>query len=158
MFSPLAQARNLAGNETLLSHLRLYPEEVLRGLDVIARTTRKFVAAALETGIDGIFYAIQHAQAALNFRGEIDVAGCVDQVDLVAAPLTGDRRRLDRDPALALLHHPVGDGSAFIDIAHPVGSAGVVQDALGGGGFSRVDMSDDAHVSDQSEPPTVSHA
>lgn len=65
VFSPLAQARNLAGNETLLSHLRLYPEEVLRGLDVIARTTRKFVAAALETGIDGIFYAIQHAQTSL---------------------------------------------------------------------------------------------
>ena len=90
--------------------------------------------------------AIQHAQAALHFRGEIDVAGRVDQVDLVAAPLTGDRRRLDRDPALALLHHPIGDGGTFIDIAHPIGSAGVVEDALGGGGFARVDMRDDADV------------
>lgn len=65
VFSPLAQAKNLAGNETLLAHLRLYPEEVMRGLEIIARSTRRFVTAALETGIDGIFYAIQHAQATL---------------------------------------------------------------------------------------------
>lgn len=65
VFSPLAQAKNLAGNETLIEHLRLYPEAVMRGLEAIARTTRSFVSAALETGIDGIFYAVQHAQAAL---------------------------------------------------------------------------------------------
>ncbi|MFZ5912348.1 MAG: uroporphyrinogen decarboxylase family protein [Chloroflexota bacterium] len=65
IFSPLAQAKNLAGNETLLAHLRLYPEAVLQGLETIARTAQRFVEAALETGIDGIFYAVQHAQAAL---------------------------------------------------------------------------------------------
>jgi len=65
VFSPLAQAKNLAGNDTLIEHLRLYPEAVLRGLEIIARSTRSFVSATLETGIDGIFYAIQHAQAAL---------------------------------------------------------------------------------------------
>ncbi|MBN2116251.1 MAG: hypothetical protein JW730_06765 [Anaerolineales bacterium] len=65
IFSPLAQAKNLAGGETLLAHLRLYPEAVLRGLATIAETTRRFVEACLDTGIDGIFYAIQHAQASL---------------------------------------------------------------------------------------------
>ena len=65
VFSPLAQAKNLAGNDTLLAHLRLYPEAVMQGLEIIARTTRRFVEAALETGIDGIFYAVQHAQATL---------------------------------------------------------------------------------------------
>jgi uroporphyrinogen decarboxylase len=63
VFSPLAQAKNLAGNETLVAHLRLYPESVMKGLAVIAETTRRFVEACLGTGIDGIFYAIQHAQA-----------------------------------------------------------------------------------------------
>jgi uroporphyrinogen decarboxylase len=63
VFSPLAQAKNLAGSETLLTHLRLYPEAMLKGLDAIAETTRRFVEACLDTGIDGIFYAIQHAQA-----------------------------------------------------------------------------------------------
>jgi uroporphyrinogen decarboxylase len=65
VFSPLAQAKNLAGNEMLLAHLRLYPDSVMKGLETIARTTRRFVEAALETGIDGIFYAVQHAQASL---------------------------------------------------------------------------------------------
>jgi uroporphyrinogen decarboxylase len=65
VFSPLAQAKNLAGNETLITHLRLYPEAVMKGLAVIAETTRRFVGACLNIGIDGIFYAIQHAQASL---------------------------------------------------------------------------------------------
>ncbi|MCK6541000.1 MAG: hypothetical protein L6Q26_13190, partial [Anaerolineales bacterium] len=65
VFNPLAQAKNLAGNETLLAHLRLYPESVMKGLATIAETTRRFVEACHDTGIDGIFYAIQHAQANL---------------------------------------------------------------------------------------------
>lgn len=63
IFNPLAQAKNLAGNETLLAHLREAPEAVMKGLDTIAKTTKKFIEAAHETGIDGIFYAVQHAQA-----------------------------------------------------------------------------------------------
>ncbi|NWG06391.1 MAG: uroporphyrinogen decarboxylase [Chloroflexi bacterium] len=65
VFSPLAMAKNLASNETLISHLRLYPEAVMKGLATIAETTRRFVEACLGTGIDGVFYAIQHAQASL---------------------------------------------------------------------------------------------
>lgn len=65
VFSPLAQAKNLAGNETLIAHIRQHPEAVLKGLETIANTTRKFIEAATEIGIDGIFYAIQHAQASL---------------------------------------------------------------------------------------------
>ena len=63
IFNPLSQAKNLAGNETLLAHLREHPEAVMKGLETIARGTRKFIEAAIETGIDGIFYAVQHAQA-----------------------------------------------------------------------------------------------
>jgi uroporphyrinogen decarboxylase len=65
VFSPLAQAKNLAGNETLIAHIRQHPEAVMQGLETIAKTSRKFVEAAMDIGIDGIFYAIQHAQASL---------------------------------------------------------------------------------------------
>ena len=65
IFSPLAQAKYLAGDDRLISHLRLYPEAVIKGLTTIAETTRRFVEACLETGIDGVFYATQHAQASL---------------------------------------------------------------------------------------------
>ncbi|MBC6940092.1 MAG: uroporphyrinogen decarboxylase, partial [Anaerolineae bacterium] len=75
VFSPLAQAKNLAGSDALLAHLRLYPDDVMKGLETIARTTRRFVEAALETGIDGIFYAVQHAQAALLSLEEYQTFG-----------------------------------------------------------------------------------
>lgn len=75
VFSPLAQAKNLAGSDALLAHLRLYPDDVMKGLETIARTTRRFVEAALETDIDGIFYAIQHAQASLLSLEEYQTFG-----------------------------------------------------------------------------------
>jgi uroporphyrinogen decarboxylase len=62
IFSPLAQAKNLAGNDLLLEHLRQHPNAVMNGIKTIAETTRLFIEAAYSTGIDGIFYAIQHAQ------------------------------------------------------------------------------------------------
>ena len=75
VFSPLAQAKNLAGGETLITHLRLYPEAVMKGLTAIAETTRRFVEACLATGIDGVFYAIQHAQASLLTLEEYQTFG-----------------------------------------------------------------------------------
>lgn len=65
VFSPLAQAKNLAGGDLLDEHLRKHPEALVKGLATIAETTRRFVETCLEAGVDGIFYAIQHAQASL---------------------------------------------------------------------------------------------
>ena len=65
IFSPMAQAKNLAGSDRLIAHLRLHPEALMKGLEIIAKSTSRFLQAALETGIDGIFYAVQHAQASL---------------------------------------------------------------------------------------------
>jgi uroporphyrinogen decarboxylase len=62
IFSPLAQAKNLAGSDLLLEHLHHHPSSVMKGLKTIAETTRLFIEAARATGIDGIFYAVQHAQ------------------------------------------------------------------------------------------------
>ena len=86
IFSPLAQAKNLAGNDTLIAHLRLYPEAVMKGLNTIAETTRHFVEACLDTDIDGIFYAIQHAQASLLTLDEYQTFGLLyDEKALVPA-------------------------------------------------------------------------
>jgi uroporphyrinogen decarboxylase len=71
IFSPLAQAKNLAGEATLVAHLRTRPELVGRGLEVIAESTRRFIRAARAQGlVDGIFYAVQHAQAGLLSKDE----------------------------------------------------------------------------------------
>jgi len=62
IFSPLAQAKNLVGGAALLVHLRKYPDAVHSGLKTIAESTMRFIDAAKETGISGVFYAVQHAQ------------------------------------------------------------------------------------------------
>jgi uroporphyrinogen decarboxylase len=75
VFSPLAQARHLAGETRLLAHLRQYPAEVALGLQTIAASTRLFVEAVGEAGADGIFFAVQHAQAHLLSLAEFDRFG-----------------------------------------------------------------------------------
>lgn len=65
IFSPLAQAKNLAGGQTLLHHLRRYPDAVHQGLRIITESTVRFLEAAAKTGIGGIFYAVQHANYGL---------------------------------------------------------------------------------------------
>ncbi len=72
IFNPLAQAKNLAGEKTLLEHLHKEPEQVLKGLKTISQTTIRFIAACRTAGIDGIFYAVQHAQESLLSREEFN--------------------------------------------------------------------------------------
>ncbi|MBW6464935.1 MAG: hypothetical protein K0B06_00335 [Brevefilum sp.] len=61
IFNPLSQAKNLVGPTRLLEHLRVFPDAVHHGLQTILETTLRFITAAKEYGIAGIFYAIQHA-------------------------------------------------------------------------------------------------
>jgi uroporphyrinogen decarboxylase len=61
IFNPLSQAKNLAGQERLFVHLHRSPDKVHQGLARITETTISFVEAAKACGIDGIFFATQHA-------------------------------------------------------------------------------------------------
>jgi uroporphyrinogen decarboxylase len=85
IFNPLAQAKHLADRETLLVHLRKYPEAVMKGLETIAQTTRRFIEATIETGIDGIFYAVQHAQATLLAQEEFERFSRISDLALLEA-------------------------------------------------------------------------
>ncbi len=90
--------------------------------------------------------AVEDAQRALDLDREVHVAGRVDDVDAVVLPLARGRSGGDRDPSLLLLLHPVHDGSALVDLAHFVGPAGVIEDALGRRGLTRVDVRHDSDV------------
>ena len=85
IFSPLAQAKNLVGPERLPVHLRRYPDAVRAGLDAITETTVRFVRAAREMGIAGVFYAVQHAQVALLSEEEYAVFGRPDDLRILEA-------------------------------------------------------------------------
>ena len=107
----------------------------------------------LDTGIgveqrDG---AVEHAQRTLDFDGEVDVSGSVDDVEavhLAVATLPEGRGRggRDGDAALLLLLHPVHGGSAVVHFADLVRLARVIEDALGGRRLAGVDMRHDTEI------------
>ena len=60
IFNPMAQARNLVG-ERLLSDMRQHPDALKAGLEIITESIIRFIGAIRETGVAGIFLALQHA-------------------------------------------------------------------------------------------------
>lgn len=85
IFNPLSQAKNLAGEQLLLTHLRRHPEAVHAGLETITRGTRAFIQAARDTGIAGVFYAVQHAQYPLLAEAEYRQFGRVYDLQVLEA-------------------------------------------------------------------------
>lgn len=75
IFSPLAQGKNLAGQDRLIVHLRRAPDLVRAGLDIIAETILHFLEAAKATGISGIYYAVQLANYGLLSEAEYRAFG-----------------------------------------------------------------------------------
>ena len=75
IFSPLAQAKNLAGKTDLQFYLRRYPEQFAAGLEVITESTFKFIEECLKIGVDGLFYAVQYALYDLLSEGEFNTFG-----------------------------------------------------------------------------------
>jgi uroporphyrinogen decarboxylase len=65
VFNPLSQAKNLVGADRLITHLRQFPDALSAGLRIITETTQRFTEIAAETGIAGVFFAVQHAQFSL---------------------------------------------------------------------------------------------
>jgi uroporphyrinogen decarboxylase len=89
VFAPLAQAKNLVGGEALVAQMRQNPDLVKHGLSVITETTRNFIEATRKTGVDGIFYAVQHAQAQLLTEEEFTEFGIAYDLPVLesASPL-----------------------------------------------------------------------
>ena len=123
---------------------------VLVGLTPHGFGLRLDALLAIEDG-DG---AIEDAQRTLHLGGEVDVARRIDDVDLeliarvmgLAVPEARRRGGLDGDAALLLLGHEVHRRSAVVGFADLVVLTGVVQNTLGSGGLTGIDMRHDADV------------
>ena len=100
---------------------------------------------ALDRG-DDEHRAVEHAEHPLDLGDEVRVAGRVDQVDGDVADDERDDRGLDRDAALALQRQRVGLGVAVVDAADLVDDAGGVEQPLGEGGLTGVDVRQDPQV------------
>ncbi len=75
VFSPLAQAKNIAGNRNLVVHMRQNAGQVHHALQTLTDTTIRFIHEAKAHGIDGIYYAVQHASYILLSEAEYQVFG-----------------------------------------------------------------------------------
>jgi uroporphyrinogen decarboxylase len=83
IFNPLSQAKNLVGGQMLLVHIRQYPDAVQEGLEAIAESTKRFIEAACQLNISGIFYAVQHASYQLLSIDEYQKFGRVFDLELL---------------------------------------------------------------------------
>ncbi len=75
IFSPLAQAKYIAGDELLIRHLRTQPERLHTGLNVLTESTLRFIEAMKKLPVDGVYYAIQHASHDVISEEEYKVFG-----------------------------------------------------------------------------------
>src|SRR5690606_17419709 len=78
---------------------------------------------AVEDG-DG---TVEHTQRTLHLNSEVDVAGCVDDVDLVVVPEGGGSSRGNSDTPLLLLLHPVHRRRTLMGLTELVVDPGVEQ-------------------------------
>ena len=95
--------------------------------------------------------AVEYAQRAFYFRREVNVAGRIDQVDLVLRvvpfPKGGDCRRRNSDAAFCFLWIGVHRRVSVIDASHFVDHAGIIKDAFGDRGLARIDVGHDTYIS-----------
>jgi len=59
--SPLAQARELAGDETLLLHLRTQPDRLHSGLNTLTETTLRLIDTLKRLPLAGVCYGVHYA-------------------------------------------------------------------------------------------------
>ncbi len=101
-------------------------------------------------GVDDEQGAFAGGEGARDLVAEVDVAGGIDEVELVGVAVLGreghaDGLGLDGDALLALQVHGVEHLGGHIALGD---SARHLQEAVGEGGFAVVDVGDDAEVAD----------
>jgi uroporphyrinogen decarboxylase len=75
LFSPLAQAGLLSGEQVLIRHMRTNPDRVHTGLNSITETILRLIDMLKRTSIAGIFYAVQHASYDMMSEEEYRIFG-----------------------------------------------------------------------------------
>jgi uroporphyrinogen decarboxylase len=75
IYNPLSQAKNVAGNDLLIRHMRTNPDRVHTGLNAITESTLRFIDAMKRLPVAGIYYVIQHASYDLLTESEYQTFG-----------------------------------------------------------------------------------
>jgi uroporphyrinogen decarboxylase len=122
VYGPAAQAAKLAETDLLAVHVREAPEAVAAGLRTITANTVRVIRALADTGIDGVFLAVQNARAGaftadayagFGLPGDIACLEAALGLPLNILHLHGDgvHHGLFRDRLPALLHLEASPGN-----------------------------------------------
>lgn len=85
IYSPLTQAALLAGEETLIVHLRTHADRVKTGLNIITDNLLRYIETLRKMRLDGILYAITHAAYAMMSEEEYAAFGRPYDLKILAA-------------------------------------------------------------------------
>ena len=127
--------------------VHLVGEYDARNLVLVALSPHRFgLRLDALVAIEHAYRAVEHAQRTLDFDGEVDVAGRIDNVEALAVPERGRRGRRNRDAALLLLLHPVHGGGALMDFTDLVALAGVIENPLSRRRLPGINVGHDAEI------------
>jgi len=85
VFSPLAQAKYLCGEDSLPVHMRQHASQLHKGLKTITETTLRFIDEAGSSGMAGIYYAVQFANYDRLSEAEYQIFGLPYDKQIMAA-------------------------------------------------------------------------
>jgi uroporphyrinogen decarboxylase len=122
VYGPVAQAAKLAEPDLLAVHVREAPEAVAAGLRTITANTVRVIRALADTGINGVFLAVQNAStgaftadayAGFGLPGDIACLEAMRELPFNILHLHGDgvHYGLFRDRLPALLHLEASPGN-----------------------------------------------
>jgi len=89
---------------------------------------------------------VKDAQGPFDLGGEVDVARCVDDIDLMVFPITGRSGAGDGDAAVLFLFKEVHRRFAVVNFADAVVLSCIEQDPLGRSGLAGIYVGHDPNV------------
>ena len=95
------------------------------------------------------YRTVEYAQGTFNFYGEVNVARGVDDVNAVVFPVAGGCSGSDSNTTFLLLNHPVHGSATVMGFTNFMVYTGVVQNTLGGGSFTSIDVRHNTDVTSE---------
>ena len=99
-------------------------------------------------GTENTDCTVKYPQGSFDFDGKIHMPGRIDNMDFQIFPMTGGHSRGNGYAPFLLVDHPIHNRFTVMDLTDLVGSARVIKDPFGDGGFAGIDVRDDSYISD----------
>ena len=108
-------------------------------------------------GIHNYNAAIQDAQAPFHLGGEVHMAGGIDDIDPMVAPIGGGGGGGDCDAPFPFLGHPVHGGGPLVHLPHAADPPGQKQQPFGNGRLAGIYVGNEPDIANLADWKTGIH-